>query len=219
MKNIINKINFFGRSLSYAFILGAFCLLIVGCQNQANQPNSQADAGATVAADNNNTALLYSDECITEREVVEAQKMWGDGIVRIGKVFSENGDYSEEAADFIQNMYGYDLSSVLFKPTLASNDQFRSSFDAALSYFVGGNEAYAEDNGFAIKPYTKVKFDNVGIINNSCRMAVAMGNYFFTDTNGSETKVEYTFAYVKDKTGKLRIVAHQSSLPYNPSPN
>ena len=164
-------------------------------------------------------ALLYSDECITEREVVTAQKMWGDGIVRIGAVFSNDGDYSGEAADFIQAMYGYDLSSVLFKPTLAANDQFRSSFDAALSYFVGGNDAYEEDKGFAIKPYTNVKFDNVGIINNSCRMAVAMGNYFFTDTKGGETKVEYTFAYVKDSDGDLRIVAHQSSLPYNPNGN
>ena len=62
-----------------------------------------------------------------------------------------------------------------------------------------------------------MKFDNVGIINNSCRMAVAMGNYYFTDTKGDETKVEYTFAYVKDSDNNLRIVAHQSSLPYNPS--
>lgn len=165
----------------------------------------------------NQDPLLYSDECITEREVVQAQKLWGDGIVRIGKVFTDKGDYSNEAADFIQEMYGYDLSSVLFKPTLASDDQFRSSFDAALSYFVAGNEAYPEDKGFAIKPYIKVTFDNTGIINNSCRMAVAMGNYYFATKDGSETKVEYTFAYVKDKTNMLRIVAHQSSLPYTPS--
>jgi hypothetical protein len=70
--------------------------------------------------DDANSALLYSDECITEREVVEAQKMWGEGIVRIGRVFSDGGDFSGEAADFIQDMYGYDLSSVLFKPTLAA---------------------------------------------------------------------------------------------------
>lgn len=164
-------------------------------------------------------ATLYSDNCITEREVVDAQKQWGQGIVHIGSVYSSKGNYSDAAADFIQRMYGYDLSSVLFKPTLASKDQFRSSFDAALSYFVGGNDAYPEDKGFAIKPYTNVKFDNEGIINNSCRMAVAMGNYFFTDTSGGETKVEYTFAYVKDKDESLRIVAHQSSLPYNPNGN
>jgi hypothetical protein len=195
-------------------------LITTGCtavaQPQAKSSTSNKNLVLKPTALDN--AALYSDECITEREVVSAQKMWGEGIVRIGAVYSNNGDYSLEAADFIQDMYGYDHSSVLFKPTLAANDQFRSSFDAALSYFVGGNDAYAEDKGFAIKPYTNVKFDNVGIINNSCRMAVAMGNYFFTDTSGSETKVEYTFAYIKDREGNLRIVAHQSSLPYAPSP-
>ena len=195
-------------------LLCSAILMNVGCAvAQSATPtftNKTAEASAI------KSTLLYSDECISEREVVTAQKMWGNGIVQIGSVYSAKGDYSKAAADFIQDMYGYDLSSVLFKPTLASSVQFRSSFDSALSYFVGGNEAYPEDKGFAIKPYTKVKFDNVGIINNSCRMAVAMGNYYFTDTKGGETKVEYTFAYVKDKSGTLRIVAHQSSLPYAP---
>lgn len=212
------KINKNLKKLTFS-LLALFALIFTqSCQAQSPVSNSKMSDEVTMAEEQN-SALLYSDECITEREVVEAQKLWGQGIVRIGKVFSDNGDYSKEAADFIQEMYGYDLSSVLFKPTLAANDQFRSSFDAALSYFVGGNEAYEEDKGFAIKPYTKVKFDNVGIINNSCRMAVAMGNYYFTDKGGAETKVEYTFAYVKDKSGKLRIVAHQSSLPYNPQSN
>lgn len=197
----------------------AAVIFVTGCSAVAKPQMTAANSAPIIKADALNNALLYSDECITEREVVEAQKMWGKGIVRIGAVFTDKGDYSKEAADFIQDMYGYDLSSVLFKPTLAANDQFRGSFDAALSYFVGGNDAYAEDKGFAIKPYTNVKFDNVGIINNSCRMAVAMGNYFFTDTSGGETKVEYTFAYVKDREGDLRIVAHQSSLPYNPNSN
>ncbi|WP_241234620.1 phosphoribosyl-AMP cyclohydrolase [Nonlabens ponticola] len=209
MKNLF-KLNFIA--------LLAISSLMVSCdQNKAAQNSSiNKAAEQSESEDTSQDPLLYSDECISEREVVEAQKLWGAGIVRIGKVYTDDGDYSNEAADFIQDMYAYDLSSVLFKPTLASDDQFRSSFDAALSYFVAGNEAYPEDKGFAIKPYNKVTFDNTGIINNSCRMAVAMGNYYFTALDGSETKVEYTFAYVKDKTGKLRIVAHQSSLPYAP---
>ncbi|WP_032097532.1 MULTISPECIES: phosphoribosyl-AMP cyclohydrolase [unclassified Alteromonas] len=209
------------QSIMKATLLTASVIIASGCAAVAKpqMSNDTTKSAAAMKAQSADDVLLYSNQCITEREVVNAQKMWGDGIVRIGSVFSKKGDYSNEAADFIQEMYGYDLSSVLFKPTLAANDQFRSSFDAALSYFVGGNDAYEEDKGFAIKPYTKVKFDNVGIINNSCRMAVAMGNYYFTDTTGGETKVEYTFAYVKDSEGDLRIVAHQSSLPYNPSSN
>ena len=42
--------------------------------------------------------------------MVTAQKMWGDGIVRIGAVFSNDGDYSGEVADFIQAMYGAGLA-------------------------------------------------------------------------------------------------------------
>lgn len=167
--------------LNRYLLLFLFFGTILSCTSTPNNSNTNTNSNQELNSNENadHSPLLYSDECITEREVVEAQKLWGDGIVRIGKVFSDNGDYSKEAADFIQEMYGYDLSSVLFKPTLASDDQFRSSFDAVLSYFVGGNEAYPEDKGFAIKPYTKVTFDNTGIINNSCRMAVAMGNYFF----------------------------------------
>ena len=154
--------------------------------------------------------------CITEKEVVDAQQAWGEGIVKIGTVYSEGGDYRTAAARHIDEFYAYDLSLVLFKPTLAAQDQFRTSFDSALSYFVGGNTSYPEDKGFAIKPWSKVRWRNVGITNNACNMAVAMGNYYFTPIDGgAETKVEYTLGYIRDAEGDLRIVVHQSSVPYN----
>ena len=43
--------------------------------------------------------------------------------------------------------------------------------------------------------------------------AIAMGNYFFTDTSGNEVKVEYTFGY-KLIDGNLKIDVHHSSFPY-----
>lgn len=162
-----------------------------------------------------NGSKRYSSHCITEQEVVNAQKAWGEGIVNIGKVYSEGGDYVKEASDHINQFYAYDQSLVLFKPTLASVDQFRASFDGALSYFVGGNPSYQEDKGFAIKPWTSVRWENAGITNNSCTMAVAMGNYYFTPTTGEEVKVEYTIGYVKDHHENLRMVVHKSSIPYS----
>jgi len=163
-------------------------------------------------------AAAPAQPCITEREVVEAQKAWGEGIVAIGKTYREGGDYTAAAAAHINRFYGYDLSLVLFKPTLASIDQFRTSFDAALSYFVGGNPSFPEDKGFAIKPWTKVRWKNYGIVNNSCSMAVAMGNYWFTPADGgADTKVEYSFAYVRGEQGDLKIVVHHSSVPFNPN--
>jgi hypothetical protein len=40
-----------------------------------------------------------------------------------------------------------------------------------------------------------------------------MGNYFFTDLDGNEAKVEYTFGY-KLVDGVLKIDLHHSSFPF-----
>lgn len=172
-------------------------------------------AHVNVAFANNNKTKI-NDMTITKQEVLDAQKTWGDGIVKIGKVYSDNGDYKAAAEKHIDELYGYNMGEVLFKPTLASEKQFRLTKEGALSYFVGGNANFPEDKGFAIKPWTKVRWESAGIKTQG-NMAIAMGNYYFTPADGSdEVKVEYTFAYMKDDDGNLRIVMHGSHLPYNP---
>lgn len=161
------------------------------------------------------TTSAYAGECssghhkITKEEINAAQKAWGDGIVAIGKA----EDHKKAAMEHIEKLYAYGLGPVLFKPTKAAMVQFRDDKDEALSYFVGGKEP--EDNGFALAPYTKVRFENHGIAID-CDSALAQGNYYFTKTDGQEIKVEYSFGYVEDKDGKLRINLHHSSLPYKP---
>jgi hypothetical protein len=59
-----------------------------------------------------------------------------------------------------------------------------------------------------------VKFVNEAVSLNE-NHAIAMGNYFFTNPNGQEIKVEYTFGYIQDKNGNLKINLHHSSLPYS----
>ena len=152
---------------------------------------------------------------ITEAEVNEAQKVWADGIVAIGRAYLNGGDYQGLAAEHVETLYGYDEGAVLFKPTKASTDQFRLTEDEALSYFVGG--MVDEDTGFALQPWSAVRFENADIIVDT-DSAVAMGNYFFTDaTTGKETKVEYTFGYVRGDDGNLLINVHHSALPYKPT--
>lgn len=159
------------------------------------------------------TAALAGDKGITEKEVLNAQKAWADGIVDISKVYIDKGDFKARAEKHIKDLYAYENGKVLFKPTLASDDQFRETYDQALSYFVGGD--IKEDKGFAIKPWTKVRFGEQEIITDS-DSAVAMGNYFFTPQGETaETKVEYTFGYMKDDAGNLRINVHHSSLPFS----
>ncbi|MCR9131701.1 MAG: phosphoribosyl-AMP cyclohydrolase [bacterium] len=166
---------------------------------------------------NNDDLVVASDErtTITEAEVQAAQRAWGEGIVRIGKVFTDGGDVTKAAVDHINRFYNYQEGTVLFKPTLAAEKQFRTNFEGALSYFIGGNDNYPEDGGFAIKPWTNVRWENIGtkIIGN---MAVAMGNYYFTPADGSgDVKVEYSFAYTKNGMGELKIILHDSHVPFS----
>ena len=149
---------------------------------------------------------------ITVADVENAQRKWGDGIVKIATAHRDGENYTEVATEHVENLYAYNQSEVLFKPTMASIDQFRPTFEGALSYFVASNGVCKEDSGFAIKGWTAVRFENSGIIINEAN-AIAMGNYFFTGEDGSETKVEYTFGYISDDSDNLRIVLHHSSLP------
>ncbi|MEM6907534.1 MAG: phosphoribosyl-AMP cyclohydrolase [Pseudomonadota bacterium] len=172
---------------------------------------------AACGGDETATADAASSDPITTEEVEAAQKAWGEGIVAIGKVYTDEGDYRQAATDHINNYYAYEESdTVLFKPTLAAENQFRGTFEGALSYFVGTEGT--EDKGFALAPYTAVRWENEGtVIDEDGDKAVAMGNYYFTGTDGEETKVEYTFGYIKDAEGDLKITVHHSSLPFTPS--
>ncbi|MEM0895890.1 MAG: hypothetical protein AAGJ79_03315 [Verrucomicrobiota bacterium] len=150
---------------------------------------------------------------ITAADIEAAQKMWGDAVVAIGEAGDEAAKVAEEAA---KAAYAFDLGPIQFKPTLAAETPFRPDLEGSLSYFVGGNEKYAEDKGFALKPWSKVRFDNHTVKMHG-NIAIAMGHYYFTGPDGTETKVEYTKGYVKTEDGKVLLFLQDSSLPYNPS--
>ena len=151
---------------------------------------------------------------ITKDQIHKAQKKWGDGIVKIGSLMNDDTACVKFTNSFLNNIYDFKNSDVLFKPTKANKEQFRPKIEMALSYFLGGNNSFcSEDEGFALKPWVEVKFKNFGFIIEENR-ALVMGNYFFTDTTGSTLKVEYTFGY-KLSNNKLVIDLHHSSLPFS----
>src|SRR5690554_262714 len=152
----------------------------------------------------------------TKKAIRNAQTIWAEGILSIGEAYRNNKDYKTIATEFINKHYGYNEGIVLFKPTLASAEQFRDTFDKALSYFIAGNPNFPEDLGFAIQPWVKIKYENSGILILG-RRAVAMGNYFFTNSNGNIVKVEYTFGYFLNVQDQIKINLHHSSIPYSSS--
>lgn len=209
--------------------LGMFFPLLISC----NQAKEEATKIITETNDNvqkviNDLGLVYVEEgaqtIITYDEVNAAQQAWCDALVQIGKLKEEGGDYKAYAEKVLSEAYNYDQGKVFFKPTLAFGPQtFRNDKKGALAYFVGGDPDYPDDKGFALKPWVKARYDNAGDNNQGIQIygsvAITMGNVWVTDKEGNEVMVDKTWVFKKGKDGKLRIIVHKSSLPFNPQTN
>lgn len=161
------------------------------------------------------SATAIASTTITAEDVQKAQAEWAEAIIAIGKTKGNSEISKETAKDVIERLYGYSEGNVMFKPTKAMEDQFRETEQEALSYFVGGS--VKEDKGFALQPWSKVRFDDDAQVFIDGDSAISMGNYYFTDANsGKEVKVEFTFGYKKAENDRLVIFLHHSSLPYQP---
>lgn len=90
---------------------------------------------------------------------------------------------------------------------------FRTTRAGALAYFVGGDPSFPKDTGFALKGWRKADVNNAAIFI-AGDVASSIGNVSITDKDGKVTTVDKTWTFLKDDSGKLRIVVHHSSLPY-----
>lgn len=149
---------------------------------------------------------------MNEADILNAQRTWGDAVVNVGEA-TDHAEATRRAEALVNTLYVTD-GSLLFAPTKAAEIQFRPTVESAVSYFVGGNEQFPEDKGFALEPWTSVRFENTGIRFPGPDQALAMGNYFFGRADGAEVKVEFTFAYAKID-GAVRITLHHSALPFS----
>ena len=146
--------------------------------------------------------------------VTATQQKWGNLVIEIGNAYKKNESLESLASDLLHNIYAFNHCEVLFKPTLAKNNQFRTTKDEFLSYFLGQNKVCDEDSGFAIKGWKSIEFENYKITEQNNQL-LAMGNYYFKDNEDKLLKVEYTFGFIKVSNEELKINLHHSSLPYN----
>ena len=142
------------------------------------------------------------------------QKKWASIVIEIGKAYQNKESLENLTSELLHNIYAFNHCEVLFKPTLAKHNQFRSTKDEFLSYFLGQNKVCDEDSGFAIKGWKSIEFENYKITEQSNQL-LAMGNYYFKDNEDKILKVEYTFGFIKVNSEELKINLHHSSLPYN----
>jgi hypothetical protein len=147
-------------------------------------------------------------------DIKKAQQGWANGIIEIGSFKDNLEECKKKVNVFLDNYYCFSEKEVLFKPTKTKIEQFRFDKRSATSYFVGEDELYKEDKGFALAPWEKIRFENKGFLFEKNR-SIAMGNYYFKAVNSNEEiKVEYTFGYCMGSDGNLKIDLHHSSLPY-----
>jgi len=150
---------------------------------------------------------------ITAAEITALQRAWGEGLVAISTAYAEGEDYAAVAQDVLDTLYGYVDGIVLFKPTVAQEVPFRFTEAAAASYFIGGS--IDEDTGFALLPWTEVRFGTDGrhIINGET--ALWMGSVYLTNDEGEVIRVEKSLGLYRDSEGDVRIQLHHSSVPFS----
>ncbi len=161
-------------------------------------------------------------ETISVGDVKAAQDAWCNALITISATHAEEGLAKSKAlaGDVIDAAYGYQFGPVAFKPTWAKGDEtFRDTRSGALSYFVGDDPAF-DDPGFAIgtpgtkrSPWVKCK-PEIFVIQSFGNTANAMGWVHVEAADGTTSKVDKTFGYVRDDKGGLRIVLHHSSVPF-----
>ena len=135
---------------------------------------------------------------ITIGEIEAAQKAWGDALVKISSTYSNDGYEAAKtvAEQVLDSAYAYKEGvDVLFKPTLTSGEQtFRTTNEGALSYFVGHDTKYPNDNGFALKGWINVTSARSSIfLHPSGDIAISMGKVMIGNKDGSITTVDKTY--------------------------
>ena len=161
-------------------------------------------------------------ETISVNNVKAAQDAWCEALITISKTHAEGGLAKSKplAGEVIDAAYGYKFGPVAFKPTWAKGDvTFRDTRSGAVSYFVGDDPAF-NDSGFAIgtpgakrSPWVKCK-PEIFVIQSFGNTANAMGWVHLEAADGTTSKVDKTFGYIRDDEGALRIVVHHSSTPF-----
>ena len=140
---------------------------------------------------------------INKTEIEKAQNSWGNGIITIGKLKDNPKECRIFTVNFISKHYDFDSGDVQFKPTKVSEKQFRNNNKSALSYFIGSDNDFSEDKGFALNPWIQVEFDNCSI-NIYDDIATAMGNYFFTDPSGKRLRLSLVLFIKRIRRVKLK---------------
>ena len=143
------------------------------------------------------------------KKIVEGfMNSWTAGVIEIGRMHQEGGDFTLSAENFIEKHYAFSEENILFKPTFTSEKVFRNTKADAISYFVKGD--ISEDKGFALKPWKTIEVDELNFLLEDNLLA-SMGILLFKPSNEDKvTKVAFTFIFT-EINDFIKIKVHHSS--------
>ena len=142
------------------------------------------------------------------KKIEEFLNSWKNGVIEIGRIYLEGGEYKINATEFLKKHYAFNETDVLFKPTFTKEIVFRNNIKDALSYFVGGD--ISEDNGFALKPWESIQLEELNTLIEE-DLVGAMGTLKFKPYKKEETTL-VAFTFLFSKVGEaMKIKVHHSS--------
>lgn len=144
-----------------------------------------------------------------QAKVLEFLKSWTDGVIDIGKIYLENGEFVAQSEKFLYAHYAFNEQDILWKPTFTKDKIFRHDFNGALSYFVGA--PIKEDRGFAVRPWKKIELHEQPNLIVEGDVVIVMGALDFYHFESEESSV-VAFTFVLKEFGeRFKIIVHHSS--------
>lgn len=188
MKNTISRIKSF---VVHSLILFSMTLLVISC----SEPSKK-----------------YQDfpiRPISISEINSFQEDYGASFNAIANAIADESYYELKAKEHIENFYNFKEGEVIFKIGYDDNTPFRNTHAGLLSYLIGKNKEFPNDDGIAKKQWRKMNWNNMATIMER-DVAIAFGR---VTMESSEEYIEqnYTMVLKRAENGKVKLIAHKVS--------
>lgn len=150
---------------------------------------------------------------ITVSEIIAFQRAYGNSFNIISRAIEDNSYYETAAKNHIDKNYNFKEGKVMFKLGHEDNIPYRDSYEGLLSYLIGKNKKFPNDQGIAKENWRKLEWKNDGIINKNSNVAVIIGNVVMERNDDKRIVQNFTMCLRRDSQGEVKLIAHKITNP------
>lgn len=149
---------------------------------------------------------------IKDSEIIAFQKAYGISFNAISKAIEDESYYESAARKHIDQYYNFEEGKVMFKIGNEEDAPFRYTIEGLLSYLIGKNKEFPNDEGIAMQNWRKIDWNNSGIIKEG-NIAIVIGSVTMTNDDNDQINQNYTMGLKRNSNGALKLIAHKISRP------